>query len=69
MTGENLLGLPLDEALERLRAAGLEPNIVESRAPRRPAGNGALRVVRIKNGGREITVCGFQTALKEERNA
>ena len=39
---------------------------IESRAPRRSEGNGALRVVRVKNGGREITVCGFQTALKEE---
>lgn len=63
---QTLLGLPLEEALARLRAAGIEPNIIESRAPRRSEGNGALRVVRVKNGGREITVCGFQAALKEE---
>ena len=47
---QTLLGLPLEEALARLRAAGIEPNIIESRAPRRSEGNGALRVVRVKNG-------------------
>ena len=62
----HLLGLPLEKAILRLRAAGVEPHIEISRAPRRPQQAGALRVVRVKNGGREITVCGFQTALKEE---
>lgn len=68
MTCENLLGLPLELALERLHASGIEPKIIESRAPRRPAGNGALRVVRIKDGGREVTACGFETSLKEEEH-
>ncbi len=46
-----LLGLPLDAALEKLAAAGVEPPTVEyTRAPRGEALQGAFRVVRQRPG-------------------
>ena len=61
----NLLGLPLDEAIRRLYACGVEPAVTISRAPRRPEGLGAYRVVQVQAEGREITACAFVDALKE----
>ncbi len=62
-----LLGLPLEEAEKRLLARGITPEITVSRAPRRPDGTGAFRVVRVLDGGRRLTVCAFETAIKEQR--
>jgi len=60
-----VLGLTLDEAIRRLRGQGVEPAVVVSRAPRRAEGLGALRVVQVKEGGRELTACAFMDKVKE----
>lgn len=60
------MGMPLDEAVRRLEAVGIQPAVTISRAPRRPDGVGVFRVVRVQNGGRELTVCAFIDVLKEE---
>lgn len=62
---ERLLGLPLEEAVRRLRALGVEPAVLISRAPRRPEGVGAFRVVRVQEDGRKLTVCAFFDGGKE----
>ena len=54
-----LLGLPLDEALMRLRARGVSPKVSVSRAPRRPEGVGAFRVVKAAADGSALIVCAF----------
>ncbi|MCL1795625.1 MAG: hypothetical protein FWG37_01910 [Clostridia bacterium] len=56
---DSLLGLPLDEALSRLRARGVAPSISVSRAPRRPEGIGEYRVVKASKDGDALTVCAF----------
>lgn len=61
-----MLGLPLDEAVERLRAMGIEPRLQITRAPRRPEGTGALRVIRVREEGRELTVAAFMAPPREE---
>lgn len=66
MTADALLGLPLDEALRRLDAEGVRPAVTVSRAPRRPEGVGALRVVRVRDGGRQLVACAFVDRVREE---
>lgn len=61
-----LLGLPLEEAIRRLRAEGVEPTVDITRAPRRPEGIGALRVVRVSENGRVVTACAFLDTLRED---
>ncbi len=61
-----LLGLPLEEAIRRLHAMGVEPAVVISSATRRPEGVGWLRVVRVRDGGRELTACYFLDRICEE---
>ena len=63
----HLLGLPLEKAILRLRAAGVEPHIEISRAPRRPQQAGALRVIRVREGGRRLTACAFALRVGEEK--
>lgn len=63
-----LLGLTLDEALRRLRAEHVTPEVLFSRAPRRPEGVGAFRVVRVRDGGKELVVCAFLAASEEKIN-
>ena len=56
---ESLLGLPLDRALEKARAMGLEPTIVTTCAPRHePAQNSTLRVIRVRGeqGGQSVSL-------------
>ena len=56
---DSVLGLPLEEALSRLGARGVSPVVCVSRAPRRPEGVGAFRVVRVAEDGAALTVCAF----------
>lgn len=59
---ESLLGLPLETALERARAAGVEPVVEETCAPRRAAvGEATLRVIRVRGDGAslQLTVSAF----------
>lgn len=65
MSAERLLGLPLEEAVRRLRARGVEPAVTVSRAPRRAESAGALRVVRVRKDGRELTAAAFEDRVKE----
>ena len=60
---EQVLGLEVQEAVEKLRAMGVEPEIVTTCAPRTNREGGTLRVIRVR--GREITVSAFQDAIKE----
>ena len=61
---ESLLGLPLDKALETVRAWGMEPKVLVTCAPRRKGEEdtgmreGTLRVIRAREG--ELTVSAFQ---------
>ena len=61
---ESLLGLPLDQAVETVRAWGLEPKVLVTCAPRRKgeesaaSREGTLRVIRSRAG--ELTVSAFQ---------
>lgn len=61
------MGLPLEKAIRRLSAEGVEPAVFVSRAPRRPEGVGALRVVRVQEGGARLTACAFVDGLEEEK--
>ncbi len=48
-TWESLLGLPLEAALDRARAAGVEPVITRTCAPRRAeVGEATERVIRVQ---------------------
>ena len=60
---ESLLGLPLDRALETVRAWGMEPKVLVTCAPRRKGEDaavreGTMRVIRAREG--ELTVSAFQ---------
>ena len=61
---QSLLGLPLDKALETVRAWGLEPKVLVTCAPRRKGDDsaepreGTMRVIRVREG--ELTVSAFQ---------
>ena len=51
MRPEELLGLPLDEALRRWTEAGLDaPAVRETADPRGAHAQGTLRVIRIREG-------------------
>ncbi len=60
---EALLGLPLEKALETVRAFGVEPRVLVTHAPRRRGEDdsqlrqGTLRVIRVREG--ELTVSAF----------
>ena len=54
----SLLGLPLDEALARLRARGIEPEVAFTENPRHPS-EGTPRVVRISEDGRRVICARF----------
>ena len=60
-----LLGLELDRALEILRAAGREPHVTVTTAPRREPGDGAARVVYASDDGMRLTVAPFVEPLKQ----
>ena len=45
---QGLLGLPEEEAVARARAAGVEPVVCRSCAPRRDPAAGTLRVIRVQ---------------------
>ena len=59
-----LLGLPLETALAKVRASGVEPEVLIACAPRRKGQEeletreGTLRVIRAREG--ELTVSAFQ---------
>ena len=54
---QHLLGLPLEDALARLKEQGLEASVVETSAPRGRA-DGTLRVIRVS--GTVLTVSRFR---------
>ena len=59
---QHLLGLPMADAVQRARDAGVEPVIRESCAPRRtPVETATLRVIRVQEGGEGLclTVSAF----------
>ena len=60
----SLLGLTLEEALGRLRAAGVEPEVSYTRSPRREAA-GTARVVRVMEEGKRLTAALFPDQLKD----
>ena len=54
---ESLLGLPLQDALQRAEDAGMQVGIRESCAPRRtPIAAGTLRVIRVQVGEAGLTL-------------
>lgn len=57
---DDLLGLPLERALETLHAEGIVPEITRTSAPRRgEEARGVLRVVYASDDGGRLTVAGF----------
>lgn len=64
----DLLGLPLGLALERLNAEGIEPRVQETCAPRRrDETRGGLRVVYASDDGASLTVSRFIDPIAENR--
>ena len=63
MTG--LLGLPLEEALARLRARGVEPAVAYTGNPRHPS-EGTARVVRAAEDGRALVCARFSDHIRTE---
>ena len=61
----NVLGLPLEEAVRRLKSEGIEPEILHT-AGRREAADGTQRVIRISEDGRRLTVARFPDMVKME---
>ncbi len=65
----SVLGLPLDKAIELLRAAKVEvTDIKEISAPRGNTPRGTLRVVRIENGGKIVTCARFPDTIEEKND-
>lgn len=65
---DELLGLPLETALARLKAQGIVPCIQETCAPRRAVRpEGMLRVVRVGEGGRRLTAARFLDPISRQR--
>ncbi len=61
-----LLGLPLEQALELLRAEGIEPQTDVTRAPgREERARGVLRVVYASDDGRRLTAAEFLEPPRE----
>jgi len=61
----NGLGLPLDEALRRLKEEGIEPEILYTAGFRAHA-EGTLRVIRIEENGRRLTVARFPDFIRRD---
>ena len=57
MISGKVLGMTLEAALEILHGEGIEPTVVETRAPRTERTDGTLRVIRVR--GNELTVSAF----------
>ena len=56
---ETLLGLPLEEAVRRLRGEGVEPEVRYTSALQAREG-GTLRVIRVRGEGKELTAAGYE---------
>jgi len=65
-----LLGLPLDTALDLLKQKGISDVRVEIyTAPRDENTRGTLRIVRVRDGGRYLTVCRFSDSVDGTKNS
>ena len=61
----NLLGLPLDVAVQKLHEADIHDiDIKEISSPRGYTPRGTLRVVRIENGGKIVTCARFGDTIR-----
>ena len=58
-----LLGMRMEDALDRLRQNGMDAEVVVSSSPRGERPDGSLRVVRVRPG--QITVCAFMDGIPE----
>ena len=59
---DSLIGLPLEEALKRLRASGTEPEVQITAAPRyreKRCDPSAMRVLRVSGDGKRLTAAPF----------
>ncbi len=66
---QSVLGMPLDAALESLRAQGIAPKTIsEVNAPRGSITRGTLRVVRISDGGEALTCARFPDRIEDEQS-
>ena len=63
----NALGLPLEEALRRMKEQGIEPEILHTAGFRETA-EGTLRVIRISESGRRLTVARFPDFIREKES-
>ncbi len=65
----SLAGMPLNAALESLKALGIAPKtIVEVNAPRERITRGTLRVVRISEGGETLTCARFPDRIEDDQS-
>ena len=63
---DDLLGLPLEQALDMLRAEGISADVLQTCAPRRAdETRGMLRVVFASDDGRRLTVSRFLDPIAE----
>ena len=63
---DDLMGLPLERALDMLKREGVSPEIVQTDAPkRRGETGGLLRVVYASDDGRRLTAARFFDPIAE----
>lgn len=63
---QSLKGLPLETARNILESEGLTGiEVTETVAPRGNVPRGTLRVVRVRDGGRKLTVARFPDEVRE----
>ena len=60
-----LCGLTVESALKVLKGAGIQPEVVMTESPRRPA-PGTARVLRVSEDGRVLTAARFPDAVAGE---
>ena len=58
MQAYQLLGMPLEQALETLRHQGQEPRVTVTSAPRSTRSEGTLRVIRVRQN--ELVAARFE---------
>ena len=61
----DVLGLTLQDAEKRMKEMGVEPEIIHTAGFREAAG-GTLRVIRVSEDGRRLTVARFPDTVKME---
>ena len=66
LTGDQLLGLPLPQAISILEGQGISPKILRTKAPRDEYGGGEERVLCYREGSETLVVAAFRMGAPKE---